>query len=143
MKLTVERITKISAQDRHDLSFIWPHQDFDILEKDLNDDHRLFAARFNGHLLAGVIVEIDSNSSCAELTDMQVRTSTRRHGVGKYLIEEVLRACPDVKEWWLDAADHALVSEDVMDKFMHSCGFYAVSGGWEYIVKTPQPDDGA
>ncbi|MGM3173769.1 aspartate 1-decarboxylase autocleavage activator PanM [Dickeya lacustris] len=135
MRLAVERLIKISAQDRHDLAYIWPHQNFDALEHDLNHEHRLFAARFNGHLLAGVIVEIDSNSDSAELTDLQVRNSTRRHGVGKYLLEEVLRACPDVKEWWLDAADHALVSEEIMDRFMQSCGFYPVSGGWEYVVK--------
>ena len=134
MRLSVERLTKISEQDRHDLAFIWPHQNFDALERDLNHEHRLFAARFNDRLLAGVIVEIDNNSDSAELTDLQVRTSTRRHGVGKYLVKEVLRACPDVKEWWLDAADHALVSEAVMDTFMQSCGFYPVSGGWEYVV---------
>ncbi|WJY15224.1 aspartate 1-decarboxylase autocleavage activator PanM [Pectobacteriaceae bacterium CE90] len=133
MKLTVECLTTLSEQDRLDLAKIWPHQNFELLEKELSEDRKLFVSRFNGHLLAGVFVEIEGKY--AELTDLKVRDSTRRHGVGKYMIEEVLRALPQIKEWWLDAADHAMVSEEIMDKFMQSCGFYPVSGGWEYTVQ--------
>lgn len=129
MTLIVECLTTLTPQDRQDLALIWPHQDIARLEHSLNEHRRLYVSRFNGHLLAGLIVEIDGDS--AELTDLKVRESTRRRGIGKYLVEEALRTLPQVREWWLDAASHAMVDEAVMDKFMQTCGFYPVSGGWE------------
>lgn len=131
MKLTVECLTQFSQQDKIDLSKIWPHQNIERLEGGLNVDRRLFAARFNDRLLAAVLVEIEGEY--AELSDLLVRETTRRRGVGLYLIDEVRKQLPNVKEWWLATDDHASVKEDVLAKFMISCGFSPVSGGWRYI----------
>ncbi|PWC10875.1 aspartate 1-decarboxylase autocleavage activator PanM [Brenneria roseae subsp. americana] len=131
MKLTVECLTQFSHQDKIDLSKIWPHQNIERLEEGLNVDRRLFAARFNDRLLAAVLVEIEGEY--AELSDLLVRETTRRRGVGLYLIDEVRKQLPSVKEWWLATDDHASVKEDVLAKFMISCGFSPVSGGWRYI----------
>ncbi|PWC17540.1 aspartate 1-decarboxylase autocleavage activator PanM [Brenneria roseae subsp. roseae] len=131
MKLTVECLTQFSQQDKIDLSKIWPHQNIERLEGSLNVDRRLFAARFNDRLLAAVLVEIEGEY--AELSDLLVRETTRRRGVGLYLIDEVRKQLPNVKEWWLATDDHASVKEDVLAKFMISCGFSPVSGGWRYI----------
>lgn len=131
MKLTVECLTVFSPQDKIDLAKIWPHQHIDLLENKLTPERRLFAARFNDRLLAGVLVEI--KGEYAQLNDLVVREETRRRGVGLYLVEETLRALPQVREWWLVTADHATVNETVLGKFMMSCGFSPVSGGWRYI----------
>ncbi|WP_409309281.1 aspartate 1-decarboxylase autocleavage activator PanM [Pectobacterium sp. B1J-3] len=131
MKLTVECLTQFSDQDKIDLSKIWPHQNLERLEESLNVNRRLFVARFNDRLLAAVMIEVEGEY--AELSDLLVRDATRRRGVGLYLIEEVRKQLPDVKEWWLATADHAAVKEDVLAKFMINCGFSPVSGGWRYI----------
>ncbi|MCL2891912.1 aspartate 1-decarboxylase autocleavage activator PanM [Brenneria tiliae] len=131
MKLTVENLAEFSDQDKIDLAKIWPHQNLDLLQAGLTPERRIFAARFNDRLLAGVLVEI--KGEYAQLSDMVVRVETRRRGVGLYLVEEVLRQLPGVKEWWLATADHATVNEEVLAKFMLSCGFSPVSGGWRYI----------
>ncbi|MBJ7222107.1 MULTISPECIES: aspartate 1-decarboxylase autocleavage activator PanM [unclassified Brenneria] len=133
MKLTVECLTEFSHQDKIDLAKIWPHQNLDLLQAELAPDRRLFAARFNDRLLAGVMVEI--KGEYAQLSDLVVRVETRRRGVGLYLIEEVLRQLPDINECWLATADHATVNESVLGRFMISCGFSPVSGGWRYIRK--------
>lgn len=133
MKLTVECLTQFSQQDKIDLAKIWPHQNLELLEESLNAERRLFAARFNDRLLAAVMVEIKGDY--AELSDLLVRDTTRRRGVGLYLIDEARKELPGVKEWWLATADHAAVKEDVLAKFMVSCGFSPVSGGWRYIRK--------
>lgn len=130
MKLAVECLSLFSDQDRIDLAKIWPHQNLDLLEQSLDLHQRLFASRFNGRLLAAVMVEIDGEY--AELDDLMVREATRRRGVGLHLIQEVVRQLPGVKEFWLTAADHAGVNEVVLDRFMESCGFFPVSGGWLY-----------
>ncbi|MFC3393691.1 aspartate 1-decarboxylase autocleavage activator PanM [Brenneria rubrifaciens] len=131
MKLTVECLTQFSHQDKIDLAKIWPHQNLDLLENGLSPDRRLFAARFNERLLAAVLVEI--KGEYAELSDLLVRETTRRRGVGLYLIDEVRKQLPGVKEWWLATDDHAAVKEEVLAKFMIACGFSPVSGGWRYI----------
>ena len=130
MKLTVECLSLFSDQDKLDLAKIWPHQNLDLLQQELHQNRRLFASRFNGHLLAAVIVEVDGEY--AELSDMMVREATRRRGVGLHLLQEVCHQLPGVKEFWLTAADHANVNEVVLDHFMTSCGFLPVSGGWLY-----------
>ncbi|MEC5343412.1 aspartate 1-decarboxylase autocleavage activator PanM [Brenneria populi] len=136
MKLTVERLTVFSAQDKMDLSKIWPHQHIELLEKELTEERRLFVARFNDRLLAGVLVEI--KGEYAQLNDLMVRVETRRRGVGLYLVEETLRALPGIREWWLVTADHATVNESVLGRFMLSCGFSPVSGGWRYVKNENQ-----
>ncbi|MBA0165553.1 aspartate 1-decarboxylase autocleavage activator PanM [Pectobacterium versatile] len=131
MKLTVECLTRFSPQDKIDLAKIWPHQNIDLLEEELTPDRRLFAARFNDRLLGGMLVELEGEY--AELSDLMVREVTRRRGVGKLLIDEARHQLPEVKEWWLATADHAAIKEEVLARFMVSCGFSPVSGGWRYI----------
>ncbi|GKW42266.1 aspartate 1-decarboxylase autocleavage activator PanM [Pectobacterium parvum] len=137
MKLTVECLTRFSPQDKIDLAKIWPHQNIDLLEEELTPDRRLFAARFNDRLLGGMLVELEGEY--AELSDLMVREVTRRRGVGKLLIDEVRHQLPEVKEWWLATADHAAIKEEVLARFMVSCGFSPVSGGWRYIRRNETP----
>ncbi|AOR62994.1 aspartate 1-decarboxylase autocleavage activator PanM [Pectobacterium wasabiae] len=137
MKLTVECLTRFSPQDKIDLAKIWPHQNIELLEEGLTLDRRLFTARFNDRLLGGVLVEIEGEY--AELSDLMVREVTRRRGVGQLLIDEARRQLPEVKEWWLATADHATIKEEVLARFMVSCGFSPVSGGWRYIRRKETP----
>ena len=51
MKLTIQRLTALTPQDRIDLAKIWPDLEIDRLEQSLNERHRLYAARFNDRLL--------------------------------------------------------------------------------------------
>ncbi|ACX85965.1 aspartate 1-decarboxylase autocleavage activator PanM [Pectobacterium parmentieri] len=137
MKLTVECLTRLSSQDKIDLAKIWPHQNIELLEEGLTPDRRLFTARFNDRLLGGVLVEIEGEY--AELSDLMVREVTRRRGVGQLLIDEARRQLPEVKEWWLATANHAAIKEEVLARFMVSCGFSPVSGGWRYIRRKETP----
>ncbi|WP_323666820.1 aspartate 1-decarboxylase autocleavage activator PanM [Pectobacterium punjabense] len=137
MKLTVECLTRFSPQDKIDLAKIWPHQNIELLEEGLTLNRRLFTARFNDRLLGGVLVEIEGEY--AELSDLMVREVTRRRGVGQLLIDEARRQLPEVKEWWLATANHAAIKEDVLARFMVSCGFSPVSGGWRYIRRKETP----
>lgn len=130
MKLAVECLSVFSDQDKIDLLKIWPHQNLELLQQELNADNRLFASRFNGRLMGALIVEIDG--AYAEISDLMIREATRRRGVGLHLLQEVISQLPGVKEFWLTAADHANVNEVVLDHFMKSCGFLPVSGGWLY-----------
>lgn len=135
MKLTVENIPTFSEQDKVDLAKIWPHQNIDILERELSPTRLLFASRFNDRLLAAVLVEV--NGKYAELSDLMVREVTRRRGVGMYLIEEIRHQLPEVKEWWLANDNNAAINEAILAKFMIACGFSPVSGGWCYIDIKP------
>ncbi|MFP9228644.1 aspartate 1-decarboxylase autocleavage activator PanM [Pectobacterium cacticida] len=137
MKLTVERLTRFSPQDKIDLAKIWPHQNIELLETGLTRRRQLFAARFNDRLLGGVLVEIEGEY--AELSDLMVREVTRRRGVGQLLLDEVRRQNPEVTEWWLATANHAAIKEEVLARFMVSCGFSPVSGGWRYIRRKETP----
>ncbi|ENV2982779.1 aspartate 1-decarboxylase autocleavage activator PanM [Escherichia coli] len=109
MKLTIIRLENFSDQDRIDLQKIWPEYSPSSLQGD--DNHRIYAARFNERLLAAV------------------REVTRRRGVGQYLLEEVLRNNPGVSCWWM--ADAGVEDRGVMTAFMQALGFTAQQGGWE------------
>ncbi|STV03126.1 acetyltransferase [Klebsiella pneumoniae subsp. pneumoniae] len=83
MKLTIIRLQHFSDQDRIDLGKIWPSQDLSTLT--LDENHRLYAARFNERLLGAVRVTLRGVEG--ELSDLCVREVTRRRGVGQYLVE--------------------------------------------------------
>ena len=104
MKLTIVRLVTFSDQDHIDLGKIWPEYSPSSLAVDEN--HRIYAARFNERLLAA-----------------------RRRGVGQYLIEEVLRENPGVTSWWM--ADVGVEDRGVMAAFMQALGFTAQESGWE------------
>ena len=125
MKLTIIRLQHFSDQDRIDLGKIWPSQDLSTLT--LDENHRLYAARFNERLLGAVRVTLRGVE--AELSDLCVREVTRRRGVGQYLIEEVIRENPDVSSWWM--ADVGVEDRSVMAAFMQALGFTAQENGWE------------
>lgn len=97
MKLTIIRLENFSDQDRIDLQKIWPEYSPSSLQVD--DNHRIYAARFNERLLAAVRVTLSGTEGA--LDSLRVREVTRRRGVGQYLLEEVLRNNPGVSCWWM------------------------------------------
>ncbi len=128
MKLTIIRLQQFSTQDVIDLGKIWPKKQIWQLANALDDQHRLFAARFNDRLLAAVCVEI--TGSRGKMYDLQVREVTRRRGVGQYLLEEVLAQNPQVTQWRI--TDDGDAEADVIAAFMQACGFTAQNGSWHY-----------
>ena len=125
MKLTIIRLQHFSDQDRIDLWKIWPSQDLSTLT--LDENHRLYAARFNERLLGAVRVTLRGVEG--ELSDLCVREVTRRRGVGQYLVEETLRDNPAINSWRV--ADHGVEDRGVMAAFMQALGFSAQQNGWE------------
>ena len=125
MKLTIIRLQHFSDQDRIDLRKIWPSQDLSTLT--LDENHRLYAARFNERLLGAVRVTLRGVEG--ELSDLCVREVTRRRGVGQYLVEETLRDNPAINSWRV--ADHGMEDRGVMAAFMQALGFSAQQNGWE------------
>lgn len=128
MKLTIIRLQHFSAQDRLDLVKIWPDVNPDSLEQSLDEQHQLYAAKFNERLLAAVKVTMSGTG--AELQDFQVREVTRRRGVGAWLLEEVLAQNPAITQWWL--ADKQVEDRAVMSAFMQHAGFIAQVDGWGF-----------
>lgn len=128
MKLTIIRLEYFSAQDRLDLAKIWPAIHPVMLENTLNQQHQLYAAKFNDRLLAAVRVTSEGNTG--EMHDFFVREVTRRRGVGKYLLEEVLAQNSAISNWRM--RDRDVNDPEVAAAFLTSCGFEALSGGWEW-----------
>lgn len=128
MKLTIIRLQKLSDQDRIDLGKIWLDVNLDELEATLSENHRLYAARFNERLLAAVKLNIRGTQG--ELTRLEVREVTRRRGVGRYLVEEVIAQNSSISHWWI--ADDGKGEQQVIAAFMQSCGFRTQADGWIY-----------
>ncbi|WP_034945017.1 aspartate 1-decarboxylase autocleavage activator PanM [Erwinia oleae] len=129
MKLTVIRLHQFSAQDRLDLAKIWPGANLDDAEKSLNEQHQLYAAKFNDRLLAAVRVTVEGTSG--ELEGLMVREVTRRRGVGSYLLSETLAQNPAVTQWWIADVDN--VDREIVAAFMQNGGFIAGTGGWSCL----------
>lgn len=125
MKLTIHRLETFSDQDHIDLNKIWPEYSPSSLNVD--DTHRIYAARFNERLLGAVRVTLSGTQGA--LDSLRVREVTRRRGVGQYLIEEVIRDNPSVASWWM--ADVGGEDRGVMAAFMQALGFRAQANGWE------------
>ncbi|MFS2221758.1 aspartate 1-decarboxylase autocleavage activator PanM [Pantoea sp. B65] len=126
MKLTIIRLQQFSAQDRLDLGKVWPGKDIAALERGLDEQHQLFAARFNDRLLGALRLEISGTRG--KLYDLQVREVTRRRGVGQYLLEETLAQNPAISHWWI--AQDGDQPPAVIAAFMQICGFRRQSDGW-------------
>ena len=124
MKLTIIRLETFSDQDRICLGKIWP--EWIPAESALNDNHRLYAARFNERLLAAVRVTLSADQG--QLEDLCVREVTRRRGVGQYLLEEVMRDNPQVSRWLLSKAGAEESLE--MAAFAKALGFTSREQGW-------------
>lgn len=128
MKLTILRLQRLTAQDCLDLRKIWPESDPAKVERELDENHRLYAAKFNDRLLAAVKVTLDG--ARGKLEDFSVREVTRRRGVGSYLLEEVLAQNTAIAQWWLaDASDE---DRQGAAAFMQKQGFISQPGGWHY-----------
>jgi|SRR5471030_382601 len=124
MKLTIQKLTSLTAQDMIDLAKIWPEQTPDDWQPWLSGHQALFAAKFNERLLGAVKIHVDGDS--AELHEVMVREVTRRRGVGLYLIEDTLAQMPQVKSWKLRAN-----TDPILDAFMQACGFSKTAGFWQ------------
>lgn len=125
MKLTIIRLTTLSEQDIIDLGKIWPEYSAGSLQMD--DEHRIYAARFNERLLGAVRVTLKASQGA--LDSLRIRDITRRRGVGQYLVEEVLRTNPDIHSWWM--ADVGVEERTAMTAFMQALGFAEQGNGWE------------
>ncbi|QNQ22249.1 aspartate 1-decarboxylase autocleavage activator PanM [Kosakonia sp. SMBL-WEM22] len=125
MKLTIIRLTSFSEQDQIDLAKIWP--EYSPAALDIDDTHRIYAARFNDRLLAAVRVTLRGTEGA--LDSLRVRDVTRRRGVGQYLVEEVIRDNPAMTSWWI--ADTGVEDRAVMAAFAQALGFTAQQDGWE------------
>lgn len=125
MKLTIIRLEHFSDQDLIDLSKIWP--EYSAASLSVDETHRIYAARFNERLLGAVRVTLSGTQGA--LDSLRIRDVTRRRGVGKYLVEEVIQDNPDVSSWWM--ADVGVEDRAVMAAFMQVLGFTAQTDGWE------------
>jgi GNAT superfamily N-acetyltransferase len=128
MKLTIIRLTALSEQDIIDLGKIWPEYSASSLQ--IDEEHRIYAARFNERLLGAVRVTIKGTQGA--LDSLRIREITRRRGVGQYLLEEILRENPAIKSWWM--SDVGVEDRAVMTAFMQALGFSDLGNGWD---KTP------
>lgn len=125
MKLTIIRLEHFSDQDLIDLCKIWP--EYSAASLSVDETHRIYAARFNERLLGAVRVTLSGTQGA--LDSLRIRDVTRRRGVGKYLVEEVIQDNPDVSSWWM--ADVGVEDRAVMAAFMQVLGFTAQTDGWE------------
>ena len=125
MKLTIIRLEHFSDQDLIDLGKIWP--EYSAASLSVDETHRIYAARFNERLLGAV--RVTRSGTQGALDSLRIRDVTRRRGVGKYLVEEVIRDNPDVSSWWM--ADVGVEDRAVMAAFMQVLGFTAQTDGWE------------
>ncbi|MFD1800867.1 aspartate 1-decarboxylase autocleavage activator PanM [Mixta tenebrionis] len=128
MKLTIIRLQQLSEQDRIDLGKIWPGVDGRALESTLNENHRLYAARFNDRLLAAV--ELTIRGTQGKLERLEVREVTRRRGVGSYLLQETIAQNPSLTQLWI--ADDGRADQRIIAAFMQACGFRTQADGWVY-----------
>lgn len=126
MKLTIQRLTSLTTQDRIDLTKVWPQIDISQLEAQLSETQRIYAARFNDRLLAALRLNIEGTQG--KITHLSVREVTRRRGVGKYLLEETLAQNGALADWWI--ADDGEANQEVRAAFMQACGFRAQVDGW-------------
>ncbi|XTZ38679.1 aspartate 1-decarboxylase autocleavage activator PanM [Salmonella enterica] len=124
MKLTIIRLVTFTEQDHIDLAKVWPEYSPASLEVD--ETHRIYAARFNDRLLAAVRVTLRGTEGA--LDSLRVRDITRRRGVGQYLVEEVIRDNPTITSWWI--LDAGVEDRGVMAAFAQALGFTAQQDGW-------------
>ncbi|HEX4503524.1 MAG TPA: aspartate 1-decarboxylase autocleavage activator PanM [Scandinavium sp.] len=125
MKLTIVRLTTLSEQDHIDLGKIWPEYSSSSLQMD--DEHRIYAARFNERLLGAVRVTLKCSQGA--LDSLRIREITRRRGVGQYLIEEVLRMNPAIDSWSM--TEIGVEDKTAMGAFMLAVGFTVQRSGWQ------------
>jgi hypothetical protein len=124
MKLTIVRLTTLSEQDHIDLGKIWPEYSSSSLQ--IDDEHQIYAARFNERLLGAVRVTVKGTQGA--LDSLRIREITRRRGVGQYLVEEVLRTNPAIDSWSM--TEIGVEDKTAMGAFMLALGFAVQGKGW-------------
>ena len=124
MKLTIIRLESFSDQDHIDLAKVWPEYSPSSLQVD--EIHRIYAARFNERLLGAVRVTLRGTQGA--LDSLRVRDVTRRRGVGKYLLDEVIADNPNITTWWITEA--GVEDRNIMAAFAQAMGFTAQNDGW-------------
>ena len=124
MKLTIIRLESFSDQDHIDLAKVWPEYSPASLQVD--ETHRIYAARFNERLLGAVRVTLRGTQGA--LDSLRVRDVTRRRGVGKYLLDEVIVDNPNITTWWITEA--GVEDRNIMAAFAQAMGFTAQNDGW-------------
>lgn len=134
MKLTIIRLTTLTPQDHADLHKIWPQGDSQQLSTSLSEELQLYAARFNERLLAALQLEVSGTQGT--IRHLQVRNATRRRGVGKYLLEEVMAQNPSVTLWRV--ASDGDDDRRTIAAFMQSGGFRAEADSW--VKRAPSID---
>ncbi|WP_437890527.1 aspartate 1-decarboxylase autocleavage activator PanM [Phytobacter sp. V91] len=124
MKLTIIRLVTFTDQDHIDLAKVWPEYSPASLQVD--ETHHIYAARFNDRLLAAVRVTLLGTQGA--LDSLRVRDITRRRGVGKYLLDEVILDNPNITTRWITEA--GVEDRSVMAAFAQAVGFTAQNDGW-------------
>lgn len=124
MKLTIIHLVTFTDQDHIDLAKVWPEYSPASLQVD--ETHRIYAARFNDRLLGAVRVTLLGTQGA--LDSLRVRDVTRRRGVGKYLLDEVMADNPNITTWWITEA--GVEDRTVMAAFAQAMGFTAQNDGW-------------
>lgn len=122
MKLTIIRLTQLTAQDHLDLEKIWPGGHSHAR----HESQQLYAARFNDRLLAALRLEISGRQ--AIVSQLVVREVTRRRGVGKYLLADVIAQNPAMTDWRV--VQDGTASAAVITAFMQDAGFKLQHGDW-------------
>ncbi|MGK9175606.1 aspartate 1-decarboxylase autocleavage activator PanM [Yokenella regensburgei] len=124
MKLTIIRLVNFTDQDHIDLAKVWPEYSPASLQVD--ESHRIYAARFNDRLLGAVRVTLLGTQGA--LDSLRVRDVTRRRGVGKYLLDEVIADNPGITTWWI--TEVGVEDRSIMAAFAQAMGFTAQNDGW-------------
>lgn len=136
MKLTIEKLTQLSAQDRIDLGKIWQEPCYQhALITEITEDNTLFVARFNERLLAACRIQLSGNK--AIITDFMVREVTRRRGVGHYLLTQCLCAYPDITHWQAVSLSNEENGYDVAHAFLTRHQFSPSTQSDLYILNNP------
>ncbi|PIJ51240.1 GNAT family N-acetyltransferase [Erwinia sp. OLTSP20] len=131
MQLTIIRLTHPTPEDLADLRKIWPHTDIASLTATLSEQSQLYAARFNDRLLAAL--QLDVSGTLGRIQQLAVRDVTRRRGVGKYLLQEVIARNSALTMWHVANDDSG--EPGTIAAFMQSCGFRAEVDGWVKRVR--------
>lgn len=125
MKLTIIRLLAPDAQERIDLGKIWPKNSVELLS--ISENERLYAAKFNDRLLGAV--RVTRMNTAGILSALNIREITRRRGVGRYLVEEVLRDNPTIIHWKISS--DGVEDRQAMQSFSQALGFRAQGLYWE------------
>ncbi|QIG07353.1 aspartate 1-decarboxylase autocleavage activator PanM [Proteus sp. ZN5] len=133
MKLTIEKLTQLSEQDRIDLGKIWQDVRYQsALRNEISNENVLFVARFNERLLAACWVKLSDEK--AVITDFMVRDVTRRRGVGHYLLTQCLSAYPDIDHWQAISLSVEESGYDIAHAFLVHHQFSASTQSELYIL---------